>query len=145
MEAMLGPLRIRPGVEIGRQELTWRFSRSGGPGGQAVNTSDSRAELSFDVAASTSLPDALRARALGRLRSRLHEGVLTVVADEQRSQLHNRAAAEARLVALLKAATEPPPPPRRRTRPTRASVERRLAGKRRRADVKRLRRGHPSD
>lgn len=142
---MPGPLRIRPGVEIPRRELRWRFSRSRGPGGQAVNTSDSRAELSFDLAHSPSLPDALRARALGRLRSRLREGVLTVVAEEQRSQLQNRAAAEARLVALLKAATEPPPPPRRRTRPTRASVERRLAAKRRRADVKRWRRPRPAD
>ncbi|MGZ4618110.1 MAG: alternative ribosome rescue aminoacyl-tRNA hydrolase ArfB [Frankiaceae bacterium] len=139
------PLRIRPGVEIPRQELTWRFSRSSGPGGQAVNTSDSRAELSFDLGHSPWLPDALRARALGRLRTRLHDGVLTVVADEQRSQLQNRAAAEARLVALLKAATDPPPPSRRRTRPTRASVERRLAAKRRRADVKRLRRSRPAD
>ena len=143
METMLGPLRIRPGIEIPRQELAWRFSRSGGPGGQSVNTSDSRAELSFDLAQSPSLPDGLRARAIARLRPRLRDGMLTVVAAEQRSQLQNRLAAEARLIALLKAATDPPAPPRRRTRPTAGSIERRLAAKRHRSEVKRLRRSRP--
>jgi ribosome-associated protein len=133
-------LVIRPGLEIEDSQLSWRFSRSGGPGGQSVNTSDSRVELSYDVA---QLPAGPRGRALQRLHGRLTGTVLTVVASEQRSQWQNRAAATRRLVELLRAATAPPPPPRRATRPTKGSVERRLAGKRRRSDLKRQRRVEP--
>jgi ribosome-associated protein len=133
-------LVIRPGLEIEESQLSWRFSRSAGPGGQSVNTSDSRVELSYDVA---QLPAGPRGRALQRLHGRLHGTVLTVAASEQRSQWQNRAAATRRLVDLLRWATSPPPPPRRATRPTRSSVERRLAGKRRRSDVKRMRRADP--
>jgi ribosome-associated protein len=128
------------GIIIPAEELTWRFSRSQGPGGQSVNTTDSQAELSFDVAGSAVLPPVLKERALGALAGRLSGGVLTVAASEHRSQLRNRQAAAARLSALLTAATAPPRPARRATRPTRASVERRLADKQRRSAVKRLRR-----
>jgi ribosome-associated protein len=128
------------GITIPPDELSWRFSRSPGPGGQSVNSSDTRAELSFDVAGSAALPPALRERALRALEGRLTDGVLTVTAAENRSQLRNREAAAARLSSLLSAAVAPPPRPRRPTRPTRASKERRLAAKQRRSQTKRLRR-----
>jgi ribosome-associated protein len=128
------------GITIPPEELSWRFSRSPGPGGQAVNTGDSRAELSFDLAATAALPAVLKRRALAALGDRLADGVLTVAASEHRSQLRNREAAAERMAGLLTAATAPPPPARRATRPTRASRERRLADKQRRSQVKRLRR-----
>lgn len=128
------------GITIPPEELTWRFSRSQGPGGQSVNTTDSQAELSFDLAGSAALPPVLQERALATLAGRLASGVVTVTASEHRSQLRNREAAAARLSELLTEATAPPRPARRRTRPTRASVERRLAEKQRRSAVKRLRR-----
>ena len=128
------------GVVIPEHELAWRFSRSSGPGGQSVNTADSRVELRFDVAGSPSVPEHLRARALSRLSDRLVDGALVVVASEYRSQLRNREAARARLGELLERAFAPPPPRRRPTRPTRGSKERRLAGKKRRSDVKAMRR-----
>jgi ribosome-associated protein len=106
-----------------------------------VNTTDSRVELSLDLATTTALSPPLRARALERLSGRLAGDVLTVVADEQRSQLQNRRIARARLAATLRQAISAPPRARRPTRPTRASVERRLASKRRRAETKRARRG----
>ena len=111
-----------------------------------MNTADSRVELSFDVASSPTLPDWARARAGERLGARLtSEGVLTVVASEQRSQSANRQAARARLAALLREALAPPQRPRVPTRPSRASVERRLEAKRTRAAVKRSRRYDPRD
>jgi ribosome-associated protein len=128
------------GTTIPPDELTWRFSRSPGPGGQSVNTADTRVELSFDLAASAALPERLKQRALDVLIDRLANGVITVTASEFRSQLRNREAAAARLSQLLTEATAPPPPPRRPTKPTRGSVERRLAAKQRRAKTKRLRR-----
>jgi ribosome-associated protein len=136
------PLTVR-GVEIPDGELEWRFSRSSGPGGQSVNTTDSRVELSFDVRRSPSLPDRLRDRLLARLDHRLVDGVLTVAASEYRSQHRNREAARSRLVDLLTEAGAPPPAKRRPTRPTRGSQERRLAGKRRRSETKALRRRPP--
>src|SRR5690349_17186591 len=149
-----GPLRVRyrvvPGgtghsrpyaeLTIPAAELSWRFSRSAGPGGQSVNTTDSRAELSYDLAGSTAIPEGMRHRALERLATRLVDGVLTVAASEQRSQLQNREAARERLAALLRAAVAPPPPPRRATKPTRASKERRLNVKRQRSELKKMRR-----
>ncbi|ETK37240.1 class I peptide chain release factor [Microbispora sp. ATCC PTA-5024] len=126
---------------IPEAELGWRFSRSSGPGGQGVNTTDSRVELSFDVAATTALGPALKARALERLAPRLVDGVITVTASEFRSQLRNREAAELRLAGILRDAVAPPPKKRRPTKPSRGSVERRLAAKRQRSEVKRLRRG----
>jgi ribosome-associated protein len=128
------------GVSIPEAELRWRFSRAGGPGGQGVNTTDSRVELSFDVAASTALTPEQRDRILQRLSGRLVDGVLTVVAAEHRSQLRNREAARSRLAAILRQAVTPDPPTRRPTRPSRAARERRLADKRRRTLTKRLRR-----
>jgi ribosome-associated protein len=140
---MPGPLPVRGSVVIPEAELTWRFSRSSGPGGQGVNTTDSRVELSFDVAASSAFGPTHKARALERLAARLVDGVLTVAASEHRSQLRNREAAEARLAAALAEAIAPPPRPRRPTKATRASVERRIAGKKRRGETKRLRRSDP--
>lgn len=127
------------GVVIPDDELRWRFSRSSGPGGQSVNTSDSRVELSYDLARG-SLPRHLRERALERLAGRLVDGVLTVAASEYRSQHRNREAARARLAELLTEATAPPPPRRRPTKPSRGAKERRLAGKKRRGETKALRR-----
>lgn len=121
-------------------ELHWRFSRSSGPGGQSVNTTDSRVELSFDLASTGVLGEALKLRAEARLAARLVDGVITVTASEHRSQLRNREAAERRLVRLISDAIAPPAPPRRTTRPTRGSVRRRLETKRRRSDLKRQRR-----
>jgi ribosome-associated protein len=139
------PLRVTPSLSISPGELRWRFSRSSGPGGQSVNTADSRVELSFDVARSPSLAAYERERALARLAGRLVDGVLTVTASEQRSQLRNREAALDRLATTLADAIAPPPRRRRRTRPTRAGTERRLAAKRRRGAVKRLRRNRDDE
>ena len=136
----MAPLTIRPGVEIPEAELRWRFSRSSGPGGQGVNTTDSRAELSWDLDASTALGPVLKQRARERLANRLVDGVVTVVASEHRAQLRNREAALARLADLVARAIEPPPPPRRATRPSRGAKERRIAAKKRRGEIKRLRR-----
>jgi ribosome-associated protein len=133
-------LPIGQGASIPARELRWRFSRSGGPGGQNVNTTDSRVELSVDLARSEALPPVLKARALERLRGRLVGGVLQITASEHRSQWRNRLAAQRRLEAVLRQALRPPPPPRRPTRPSRAAVERRLAAKQRRAALKGSRR-----
>jgi ribosome-associated protein len=137
-----GDLPVRGSVVIPDAELRWRFSRSSGPGGQGVNTTDSRVELSFDVGASTALGPTLKARALERLGPRLVDGVLTVSASEHRSQLRNREAAEARLAGLLAEAIAPPPRARRPTRPSRAATERRIASKKRRGEIKRMRRDY---
>lgn len=137
------PLAISRSVVVPEAELHWRFSRSSGPGGQSVNTSDSRVELSLDVARSAALTDALRERALDRLGHRLVDGVLTVTASEHRSQLRNREAALARLAALLRDAVAPPPARRRPTKPSRAARERRIAAKRHRGEIKRLRSAPP--
>jgi ribosome-associated protein len=134
-------LQLIPGVLIPAAELRWRFSRTSGPGGQHVNTTDSRVELLFDLAATPSLPQHLRARALQRLEARLAEGCLVIAASEHRSQWQNRVSAQRRLVALLQEAIKPPPPPRRATKPTRGSVQRRLASKKQRSAVKQQRRG----
>ena len=127
------------GTTVPDDELHWRFSRSSGPGGQSVNTTDSRVELSYDVAGG-SLPRHLRDRAVERLGPRLVDGVLTVAASEYRSQHRNRQAARARLAEVLEEATAPPPPRRRPTKPSRGARERRLAGKKRRGETKAMRR-----
>lgn len=134
------PLRVSRSVVIPERELKWRFSRSSGPGGQSVNTADSRVELSLDVARTTALGPVQRARALERLADRLVDGVVTVTASEHRAQLRNREAALERLAELLRQAIAPPRRKRRPTRPTKAGVERRLAEKRRRSRTKKLRR-----
>jgi len=138
------PVRFR-GVSVPESELTWRFSRSSGPGGQSVNTTDSRVELLLDIARSPVLPEVLRQRLLVRLAHRLVDGVLTVTASEYRSQHRNREAARARLVELLTEASAPAPPSRRATRPSRGARERRLAGKAHRSRTKALRRRPPTD
>ena len=136
------PVRVRGSVVLPDAELQWRFSRSSGPGGQHVNTSDTQVELIFDLAASTALPPVWKERALERLAGRLtDEGLLVVRASEHRSQWRNREWAAVRLSALLSEAVGPPPRARRATRPSRGVNERRLTEKKRRADVKRGRSG----
>ena len=136
-------LRLTPALVIGAAELGWRFSRSSGPGGQNVNTTDSRVELVFDLAASQALPPALQARALRRLEGKLVDSCVVIAASEHRSQWQNRVAAQRRLVELLQEAIKPPPPPRRATRPTRGSVQRRLAAKKQRGVIKGQRGSRP--
>ncbi len=128
------------GLVIPAAELVERFSRSPGPGGQSVNTADSRVELAYDVAGSSVLGRAQRERALSRLGGRLTDGRLVVVASEHRSQHRNRVAARDRLTDLIREALAPPPPARRPTRPTRGSQRRRLEAKRQRGETKSLRR-----
>lgn len=136
---MSGPYPIRGSVSLPEAELQWRFSRSSGPGGQHVNTSDSQVELRFDLAATESLPEVWKARALERLASRLVNGVVTVRASEHRSQWRNRETAAVRLAALLAEATAPPPKPRRPTKIPRGINERRLREKKQRSETKRTR------
>lgn len=130
---------------IPASELRERFSRSSGPGGQHVNTTDTRVELSFDLANSPSIPEHLRTRMLDRLATRLVNGVLTIAASEYRAQPQNRAAARARLASLLRDAAATPPPVRRATKPSRRAKERRIAAKKRRGITKRNRRASPDD
>jgi len=144
MPAPVADLVVTTRVTVPVNELRWRFSRSSGPGGQGVNTTDSRVELSFDVVNSPSIPPAFRDRVLARLNDRLVDGVLTVAASEHRSQLRNREAAATRLAAALRAALAPPPRSRRPTTPSRAAVERRLTDKKATAQRK-VQRRRPSD
>lgn len=133
-----GPLRVDDRWVIAAGELTWRFSRSSGPGGQGVNTADSRVELSWAPSTSDSLanlPETQRLRVLERLRPRLTNGSVVIAASEYRAQLRNREAARRRLAQLLREALAPPPRPRGATRPTRGSVERRLQAKKARSQV----------
>jgi ribosome-associated protein len=134
-------LRIGRSIVVPDGELAERFSRSSGPGGQGVNTTDSRVELSFDVARSPSLPAATRARMLARLEGRLVDGVVTVAASEHRAQLANRRAARERMADLLTQAAAPPPRKRRPTKPSRAANQRRLDAKKQRGQTKKGRRG----
>ena len=136
---MSGPVYVRGSVYVPETELTWRFSRSSGPGGQHVNTTDSQVELRFDLARSEALPPAWKERALERLGGRLSGGVLSVRSSKYRSQWRNRENALARLSSILQEATAPAPRPRKPTKPTRAMVERRLEKKRRRSEIKRQR------
>lgn len=137
-------LRIAPGpgaplgLTIPDGELAEQFSHASGPGGQGVNTSSSRVQLSVDLATTTALDEVQRARALERLGPRLAGTVLTVTAAEHRSQRRNRAAARERLAAILRDAVQPPVP-RRPTRPTLASRRRRLEQKRERSEIKQTR------
>ena len=133
-------LRVSAALTIPESELSWRFSRSSGPGGQGVNTADSRVELVWDAANSAVLSTLQRERILDHLGGRLVDGVLTVAASEHRAQLRNRDAARERLAALVADALRPPAPTRRPTKATRGAKERRLAAKKQRTDIKRLRR-----
>ena len=136
---------MSPALTIPDSELRWRFSRSSGPGGQHVNTSDSRVELIWDVSASEALTDEQRALLLSRLASRITNGSIVVTASERRSQLRNRETALARLEAMLSTALQPDAPPRRPTRPTRGSMRRRLDEKEQRSATKRQRQRPPAD
>ena len=148
---MDGDLELRPqrglpgGLTIPAAELVERFSRSSGPGGQSVNTTDSRVELRWDVEASRALTDPQRERLLGNLAPRLIDGVIAVAASEHRSQLQNRTAARARLANYLREALEPPAPERRARRPSRAAKARRVESKRQRGELKTTRRRPPAD
>jgi ribosome-associated protein len=142
---MADDLRVSDRLVIPGAELRERFSRSSGPGGQGVNTTDSRVELSFDLAGSPSVPDYLRQRMLERLAPRLVDGVLTIAASEHRAQLANREAARVRLTALLRDAAAPPPPQRRPTKPSKGAHRRRLESKRRRGEIKKNRRADGRD
>ncbi|MDG5807094.1 alternative ribosome rescue aminoacyl-tRNA hydrolase ArfB [Streptomyces ossamyceticus] len=134
-------LTIRGSVSVPEAELMWRFSRSSGPGGQHVNTSDSQVELRFDVANTEALPEVWKRRALERLAGRLVDGVVSVRSSEHRSQWRNRETAAVRLAALLAEATAPPPKPRRPTRIPKGINERRLREKKQRSETKRGRTG----
>jgi ribosome-associated protein len=140
LDGVNADLHVTPSLVIPAQELAWRFSRSSGPGGQGVNTTDSRVELSWNLFTSTAVTPTARERATERLEGRLVDGVVTVAASEYRSQLRNREAALARLGALLRDAVAPPPPARRARRPSAGARRRRVEDKRRRGEVKRLRR-----
>lgn len=127
------------GLVIPAAELVERFSRSPGPGGQSVNTSDTRVELVYDVTRSQALTETRRRRALTALETQLVNGTIVVVASEHRSQHRNRVAARERLADLLRTALAPPPPARRATRPTRGSQRRRLEEKKQRGATKAMR------
>lgn len=144
-DLVLPPVRGRPvAVVIPAGELVERFSRSSGPGGQSVNTADSRVDLRFDVARTTALADWQRDRVRAALATRLVDDVVIITASEHRSQLQNRIAARARLASLLGGALLPPAPKRRPTRATRSSREKRLEAKKRRAGIKQGR-ARPTD
>ena len=134
-----GDLPVTGSVVVPAGALSWRFSRSSGPGGQGVNTADSRVELSVAPLQLPGLTDAQRARLASRLGARLVDGLLTVAASEQRPQLRNRQAARERLAAVLRAALAPPAAARRRTKPTRGSQERRIQAKKQRGQLKKQR------
>jgi ribosome-associated protein len=135
-----GDLPVSGSVVVPAGALGWRFSRSSGPGGQGVNTADSRVELSIAPLDLPGLSDSQRARLAARLGDRLVDGVLTIAASEHRQQLRNRQAARERLAAVLRAGLAPPAPSRRRTKPTRGSKERRIEAKKQRGQLKKQRR-----
>lgn len=133
-------LRVSRTLSIPAVELEWRFSRASGPGGQHVNTSSTRVELSWNIAASLALSPGQRERLLERLSSRLTDGSITVSAAEQRSQLLNRRSAQEKLGQIIAAALAPDPPKRRATKPTKGSQRRRLEAKAQRSQTKAQRR-----
>lgn len=132
-------LEVSPTLTIPASELGWRFSRSSGPGGQHVNTSDSRVELFWNIAESAALSDDERLMLVARLGRRLSAGVVTVTASERRSQLRNRELALAKLADLVRVGIAPDAPPRRPTKPTLGSRRRRLAAKGQRSATKQQR------
>jgi ribosome-associated protein len=132
-------LEVTDTVSIPRDELSIRVSRSGGPGGQHVNTSSTRVELLWNPSATRAIPEGLLQHVQQRLRSRTNaDGFVRVVSSEHRSQLRNREAAEQRLAGLVRAALTIPRA-RRKTAPTRASKEKRLESKKRRSEIKKRR------
>ena len=138
-------LEVSPALTIPERELGWRFSRSSGPGGQHVNTSDSRVELSWNLRESATLSDDQRMRLLARFAKRLVNGVITVTASERRSQLRNRELALAKLSDLVAAGLAPEAAPRRPTKPTRGSGRRHLAAKQQRSATKKQRQRPSAD
>jgi ribosome-associated protein len=138
-------LEVLPELTIPASELDWRFSRSSGPGGQHVNTSDSRVELSWNVTGSLALSDGQRLILLARLGPRLIGGVITVTASERRSQLRNREIALAKLAALVAEGLTAAAPGRRATKPTRGSHRRRLLVKKQRSTIKQQRKRPPAE
>ncbi|RBY89227.1 aminoacyl-tRNA hydrolase [Blastococcus sp. TBT05-19] len=134
-----GDLPVTGSLVVPAGVLSWRFSRSSGPGGQGVNTADSRVELSVRPLDLPGLSEHQQQRLAGRLGSRLVDGVLTIAASEHRQQLRNRQAARERMAAVLRAALAPPPPSRRRTKPTKGSQERRIQAKKQRGQLKKQR------
>jgi ribosome-associated protein len=138
-------LEVSGALTIPASELSWRFSRSSGPGGQHVNTSDSRVELSWNIAESASLSDGQRMLLATRLGRRLNSGVITVTAAERRSQLRNREIALAKLAELVADGLAPEAAPRRPTKPTRGSDRSRLASKQQRSATKRQRQRPPAE
>ena len=141
---MVQDLVINERLVIPAAALQWRFSRASGPGGQGVNTTDSRVELVLDVANCSCLGPFRRARLLEHFQSRLVEGCLRVVVAEERSQWQNRQKALHRMGELLRQGLLPPPRARKATRPGRGAVTRRLASKKQRGDLKRQRSNKPS-
>lgn len=138
-------LTVSPVLTVPASELGWRFSRSSGPGGQHVNTSDSRAELLWNLAESSVLTQEQRELLLERFSKRLVNGVITVAAHEQRSQLRNREIALEKLGALVAAALLPDTAPRKNTKPSRGSKRRHQAAKQQRSATKQLRQRPHSD
>ncbi|MEB7503235.1 alternative ribosome rescue aminoacyl-tRNA hydrolase ArfB [Arthrobacter koreensis] len=136
-------LVVTPELTIPAPELEWRFSRSSGPGGQHVNTTDTRVALSWNVAGSAVLSDEQRTKLLQRLNNRLIAGAVVVTASEQRSQLRNREIALAKLAEMVADGLTPAPAARRRTKPTRGSKVRRLDAKKQRSATKQLRQKPP--
>jgi ribosome-associated protein len=138
-------LEVSPSLVIPAVELQWRFSRSSGPGGQHVNTSDSRVQLTWNIADSTVISGDQRTVLLDRLSRRVVSGAVTVTVSEQRSQLRNRETALETLAGLLRDALAPPAAARRPTRPTRGSARRHLAAKKRHSETKQQRQRPTSD
>ena len=141
---MVQDLTVNTRLVIPAAELQWRFSRASGPGGQGVNTTDSRVELVFDLERSRVLGPFRRERLRVALGARVVEGCVRVVASEERSQWQNRQRALARLGDLLREGLKPPPSQRKPTRPGRAAVQRRLEAKGRRSQLKQSRQQRPS-
>ena len=139
-----GDLVVSPSLTVPAKMLRWSFSRSSGPGGQGVNTADSRVELSVHLPSISGWPAPILATVLERLSDRLVDGTVTVSASEHRQQIRNREAARLRMVGLLRAASAPPGPARRPTRPSAGARRRRLESKRHRSEIKRGR-GRPAE
>jgi ribosome-associated protein len=137
-------IRVTDQISIDESEIEESFVRSSGPGGQNVNKLSTAVQLRFDVRRSRSLPNdvALRLMQLGGRRI-TKDGVLVLIAQSHRTQERNRADAQQRLVALIQEAAVKPTP-RRATKPTKASKQRRIEGKKRRSGVKDMRRSKPS-
>ena len=141
---MAQDLVVNNRLVIPAADLQWRFSRASGPGGQGVNTTDSRVELVLDIEACAVLGPFRRARLRERLASRVVDGDLRVVVADERSQWQNRQKAMVRMAELLRDGLKPPPPSRKATRPTRGSQRRRVQAKKQRGELKRHRRSRPS-